>query len=61
MLPLVFAKETTMKKERPVSDPQNNPKKAYDVPSLTEYGDFTRLTQGGGGVANDGGAIFTKA
>ena len=49
-----------MKKERPASDQQNDQKKAYDVPSLTVYGDFTRLTQGGFGVANDGGGIYTK-
>jgi hypothetical protein len=61
MLPLVLAKEMTMKKDRQVPDPQSDQKKAYDVPSLTEYGDFTRLTQGGGGITNDGAAVFTKA
>ena len=30
-------------------------KKAYSEPKLAHLGDFTSLTQGGGGVAQDGG------
>jgi hypothetical protein len=50
-----------MKKERQAFDQQNDEKKAYDVPSLTAYGDFTRLTQGVGPPGDDGGGFFTKA
>lgn len=45
-----------------IKDPTPPPaklKKTYHAPVLSEYGDVRKLTSGGGGMNNDGGA-FTK-
>ena len=36
------------------------PKKTYRPPELSNYGDITQITRGGGGTTGDGGATHTK-
>ena len=49
-----------MDKIKDLPPPPANPKKAYRAPVLSEYGDVTQLTSGGGGANADAGGGMTK-